>query len=104
MAIPTYRILVIPGSNNEYGVDRSETWVIKPGPIFYTKEAAREFVLQANRKYLPSQLHEKVRTTRTTYFDVCFDPKYAKYQRFFLEKPSIELLRAQLAEDGVTVP
>lgn len=103
MAVPTYRILVIPGSNNSHAVDRSDTWVFKEGPSFPTVSEARQFVLDANKKVLPSQLHEKVRQGYATYAEVCLDVEYSKYHRHFLTPPDLPRLKKELQDDGTVV-
>ena len=87
-----YRIDVSSAENNKYGIDRSESWVVKKDRVFETEEEAKEYVREKSRVHTDMVVlmgthcdgeEAKVKAVN----DFCFDDdKYMPYRRFFLHK------------------
>lgn len=111
--IDVYRIETFSGENNEYGVDRSESWVLRRDTLHENLEDAKEYIRMKSRKFtdLPLFLVE-LKTDEekeAAVEEFCFTDKYLKYQRYFvIEKPSdVKTVEAKmikaLRSEGVRV-
>lgn len=105
--IEVYRIDTFSGENNEYGVDRSESWVLSIDSLHDTIEDAKDCVRSKSRVFTDLPLFVADFNTQeekdSAAEEFCFSDKYLKYQRFFVGKPSIANIKKRLKEEGVRV-
>ena len=91
--INVYRLDTFPGENNEYGVDRSESWILRRDSLHESREDAKQYVRIKSRKVTDLPLFlvdlKTDEEKEAMVDDFCFTDKYLKYQRYFvIEKDS----------------
>lgn len=97
MTFEVYRITVSGGGNNDYTVDRSETFIIQHHSTFDTKQEAEQYVITNNLKHLTGDVVVATLDRGMSQRDVCLsDPKWMHVRRFFVGKPDIGKIKQAL--------
>ncbi|MDD4930870.1 MAG: hypothetical protein PHG66_01790 [Candidatus Colwellbacteria bacterium] len=91
--IDVYRIDTFSGENNEHGVDRSESWILRRDSFHETLEDAKDHVRIKSRIFTDLPLFlvdlKSDEEKESAVDEFCFTDKYLKYQRYFvIEKPT----------------
>lgn len=103
--IATYRIRNYGEGKNSHGIGiRSEYWKLEKDALFDTEKAAKEYVVAMNRKHsdLPLLLVDLPEKDRQKFAeDFSFGNEYWSMRRFFLGKPDLSLIKADLKKRGI---
>lgn len=98
-----YRIDRVDAKGNSHGINRDEIWSIVLDQTFPTEKDARDYVITMNRKHCTYDLSIQYSENDEFIAERCTSPHWCHRQRYFIGRPDINRIRAQLQADGVTV-
>jgi hypothetical protein len=92
--------------NNNFFIDRSETWIQRLDCTLYSEEEAKEYVLRMNLKHAHDMVNighsiQDMEQRQLFYNEFCFDDKYQYMRKYFIGKPNVSLIKAQLKSHGI---
>ena len=97
-----YRIDKMNTHGNEYGINRDETWSLARDRMFSSFEEAKDYVIAQNRKFCGYELGVLYCDDCDIIAHRCTHSNFCHKQKYFLEKPNMQLMREYLELDGVT--